>query len=122
MSQFVKSVVVTRDDLAFAPMSTEQVHYTLAKQHPSGMIVAGGAMNQRAQAVQIWLSSEPEQAGALSLNPISFFSGSAANKRSKTIECPQEGIVSSLWNLLSGIQPNEMITSIAFEPALPSSQ
>ena len=79
--------------------------------------MAGGALNQRAQAVQIWLSSAPEQAGALSLNPISFFSGLAANKRSKAIECPQEGIVSSLWNLVSGIQPNEMITSIAFEPS-----
>ena len=43
-----KVVVLPRNDELYAPIQTAQVNYWVAKQHASGLIVAGGASEKRA--------------------------------------------------------------------------
>ena len=38
-----KQILIVRDDKSFAPICSNQVNFTCAKQHPSGMIIAAGS-------------------------------------------------------------------------------
>ena len=80
-------MLITRDDKFYAPISTAQVNYWVAKQHASGLIVAGGSFEKKAQAAEIWLSSEPEKASQAikAVTNISFLSSLVNNKHSKTV-------------------------------------